>query len=525
MWGKKYAKAVSTNNHSYPAELSKSCYKNETIAKPKARPKVIKLYETCMQLWRVSNDAVLLLTWSSIIHIFGSYPVFLCAKLTFKYIPNLSIYLCLWRALLYLLYPLFNYFGECCWSRYKVMILGTVLSLLGVCMSGPGIALIFRSCLSNLFTDDRCLVKHSIVMVTLIGLIIYYIGVSLFEANSIPFGMDQLHSKSKRKTKIFLTLYVSVVYLSKYGGLPLVYLLISLGSSHLYVCLSLIPIFCLIIFSHEYKGSDLNVRTTHNTTSFKLLRNYLKNFCSFLCNSLVNRTEDCPKQTEDVIVFNQMFNVFMTLIGCFLMQSNEVPNNVFFIFDDDLLISNRLYYFVSTEILQTIPIFAIVFFIFWKKSFLFNTSAVKILLFGLFLSVVTLILLSICNFEISAAYTYNRSLHPNLSATLLLTSFIKGVSSLMTFLSILDLIFLHTPHNIQGSLLAFFNCYQAIPLLFFLYTNIQKNVFFVNCVLLPIETIVAVIGMLVFVKLKKERVAVQTCCLPKINKSSNNLIV
>lgn len=461
------------------------------------------------QVWRLSSDTIFLLTWSSIIHIFGIYPLLFCVKLNFKNFPYLGVYLCIWRAFLFVMYPYFNYLGESCWSRYKVLILGTILSLIGVCMMGPSLAIIFRSCLSNLFSENSCLITQPIVIIAFIGIIVYFIGVSLFEANFISFGMLHLQLNSKHKTKSFLCLYVLVVRFSEFGGLPLIYLITSSGYWYGY-CLLLPIIGFFILCSCDFKETEgsTNIQSSHGP--LQLLQSYFK-----ICSK-----KSCPVETDVARIFNQMFTMFISMMGYFLILSSRLQNNVFLVFDNEWLIGNEPYYFVTTEILQAVPILLMV--VLFKKSFPFNVSPVKRIQFGLVLSIIVLIALFGCSIEFLAASGRSRDLLYFIPILLLLISLIKGISFVLTLLSVLHIIFLQTPTHLQGSLFAFFNCYQAIP--FFLMTLNGVNNFLLHTVLLPIEAIVAVLGLIIFRKLCGQ-ISTQKSNLPKINKSSNNVII
>ena len=83
-----------------------------------------------------SKGILLLLTWSVLIHSFGYYVYFQVLSI-FPSFLYLFIAVSVVQAVVYLLYPVAGLIGEVCLSRYKLMIGGTILALVGIVITVP----------------------------------------------------------------------------------------------------------------------------------------------------------------------------------------------------------------------------------------------------------------------------------------------------------------------------------------------------------------------------------------------------
>ena len=105
------------------------------------------------------------------------------------------------RALTYLLYPVAGLLGELYWSRYKVMITGNVLAVLGA------IAIAIAIIIYTTNSDSYIIILVTIAIAASIGIILYQFGLGLFEANAIQFGVDQLQFASNDEISKFVNWY------------------------------------------------------------------------------------------------------------------------------------------------------------------------------------------------------------------------------------------------------------------------------------------------------------------------------
>ena len=99
---------------------------------------------------------------------------------------------------LLLLYPFYGYLGER-FCRFKVMNVGIVLLGIGHCL---------RITLDlEYITSDIALIPMGLLAVTL-----YYLGLGLFIANSVQFGLDQLLSESSERLRTYVYWMVGFMY-------------------------------------------------------------------------------------------------------------------------------------------------------------------------------------------------------------------------------------------------------------------------------------------------------------------------
>ena len=83
-----------------------------------------------------SKGILFLLTWSVFLHSFGYYLYFEFLSIIPSFL-NLFIAVSVVQAVVYLLYPVAGILGEVSFSRYKLMIAGTILALIGIVITVP----------------------------------------------------------------------------------------------------------------------------------------------------------------------------------------------------------------------------------------------------------------------------------------------------------------------------------------------------------------------------------------------------
>ena len=135
-----------------------------------------------------SKGILLLLTWSVLLHSFGYYLYFqfLSVNPAFLY---LFIAVSVVQAVVFLLYPVAGLMGEVCLSRYKLMIVGTILALIGVVISVPTTAVeLLKS--GECFVTTKCSVDYSLLGPACVGLVIYQFGLGLFE--QMLYSLEQI---------------------------------------------------------------------------------------------------------------------------------------------------------------------------------------------------------------------------------------------------------------------------------------------------------------------------------------------
>ena len=109
-----------------------------------------------------------------------------------------------------LLYPVAGIVGEMLWTRYKVMLVGNVLVLVGLVIFPPiayYYAAVDRQDGPNLFNVTIGPFEYSTEVVTFTSLLLYQVGMAVFEANAIQLGADQLQFGSSEDLSNFIHWY------------------------------------------------------------------------------------------------------------------------------------------------------------------------------------------------------------------------------------------------------------------------------------------------------------------------------
>ena len=157
------------------------------------------------------KGAVLLLIWTALLHGVFYYGVFELAvsivNVSDVYshhtqLQSIFIVVSISRAVTYLLYPVAGLLAELYCSRYKVMIVGTVIIFIGAAIALPAVSFLTFTW----FYEFRSY-KIIIYIAAAIGTMLYQFGLGLFEANAIQFGVDQLLFASNDNVSKFVNWY------------------------------------------------------------------------------------------------------------------------------------------------------------------------------------------------------------------------------------------------------------------------------------------------------------------------------
>ena len=128
------------------------------------------------------KGVILLLVWTALLH---SVPYYQLLLLVLSYnevcdehitLAAIFIIIATARALTYLLYPVAGLLGELYWSRYKVMITGTVVAMVGALVSVPVIHAFILN--SSAFLDFT-MRGICFFILAMVGIILEWISFSL----------------------------------------------------------------------------------------------------------------------------------------------------------------------------------------------------------------------------------------------------------------------------------------------------------------------------------------------------------
>ena len=438
------------------------------------------------------------------------------------------------RALTYLLYPVAGLLGELYWSRYKVMLMGSMIVLVGSMISIPSIALFLHSLVT---VPDRAYVYYGAndaYIPIIIGIIVYQFGLGLFEANAIQFGVDQLQFASNDDVSKFVNWY--------YWALNVLHVIpgaISLRNQSVIVhavsgvisgFTFLLHLFFLLYLccSHNFIREPIG-RVNPITHIVKVLR-YARRHTVPVLRSAFTYGEGPPsrldlakeryggpyttEEVEDVKSFGRILLVLLSLFGVLLLDEYNLVGSVISIFDIpvaatiSLCLSGAPFFYLLT--LVSIPMYLMV------RPYLQRCLPRKHMLKRMGISLVLIII------SLSLSVPINISVHkillevnitePDLDVhnltsehpTVLLIIPAQGVGALaflLNFLTALEFILAQAPRNMQGLLIGIWYAYQAVAIMIkvlstFVYQFTHYN-YVVTCVKLALAVVSFVLYIIV----------------------------
>ena len=480
-----------------------------------------------------SKGILLLLTWSVLIHGFGYYLFFQFLSMSNDFV-YLFIAVSVVQVVVFLLYPVSGLLAEVCLSRYKLMIAGTILSLIGVIIAVPtATAEIFK--VEKDRFDAECSSHCPLVIPACVGLVIYQFGLGLFESNAIQFGTDQLQFASNDKLSVFVNWYFWSLYITNilhpfaFTGLHLssADFKISIGLAGLGV-FSFISVFIILFCSccRSHFTTEPVSRINPVKHIFKVL-NYARCHSQPVFRSAFTYGEvpsrlDLAKnryggpftteEVEDVKTFGRILLVLISLFGFLLLPNTLKPLAVFISqVSGDF---QNLYFSTSNLVVNILPVLLIpVHMLIIRPCFNRYTYRISILNkmgTGLILVVISSGLMTaadilLYNFierrdDYDFASGYNNEKPPNyIPILIILSQFLNGLSLILIFLSALEFILAQGPRSMQGLLIGLWYAYQSVSVLLqipalFLHPYEDSHYW-----LTVLETCLAVLSLIVFI--------------------------
>ena len=154
-----------------------------------------------------------MLVWSALLHCFYYY-MLVSSMVAFEVIrgpPDRYIHMYLLvscaQIVSLLMYPIAGLVGETIWTRYKVMIGGTVLVVVGLLLYPPTAYYYYVVENSNQTLDSMSSFQYSMEGASFISLVVYQLGMAVFEANVIQLGADQLQFGTSQDLSTFVHWY------------------------------------------------------------------------------------------------------------------------------------------------------------------------------------------------------------------------------------------------------------------------------------------------------------------------------
>ena len=465
----------------------------------------IRCCRTCCVGCVCSKGILLLLTWSVLIHSFGYYLYF-----EFLYFFPSFLYLFIAvsvvQAVVYLLYPVAGLMGEVCLSRYKLMIAGTILALIGIVITVLTTA-VERLISDECFVTTKCSVDYPFLVPVCIGLVIYQFGLGLFEANAIQFGTDQLLFASNEKLSVFVNWYFWSIYTTNIIHPFIIFVGVSVyterygfsGVGGLFG-FSFILIFVILLCCGYRKHLTTEPVGRINPVKhiFKVL-NYARHHSQPVFRSAFTYGEvpsrlDLAKnryggpftteEVEDVKTFGRILVVLTSLFGFLLLPNTVTYFAVYTHFSNNQQTVSEYLFLYYVNIQYILPVLLIPVHM-WIIRPCFNRYTYRISMLnkmgaGLILVVMSLGLMTavdvlLYNFieKVNWSSYENISLNstsfnesespPNyIPPVIIVSQFLNGLSLILVFLSALEFIIAQGPRSMQGLLIGLWYAYQSV---------------------------------------------------------------
>ena len=324
------------------------------------------------------KGALLVLLWSALLHSLGLY-VLLVSLMEFAATSNQPvkyafIALLIVRIVTFLLYPVSGLLAETVTTRFKVMIAGSVLTLIGLTSIIISVIIgsieIFNQNKSqaNKYFDYFDVVKHyGSVVPFVIGFLVYLFGLSIFEANAIQFGTDQLQFANNDEFSKFVHWYVWTLFVLQYllifilpwliyenYGYILYWAILQTVSAFAFSMIALIVICCCR--NHlltEPVGHTNPVKLIIKVIDFGRRHKQPVRRSAFTYGDLPPSRLDLGKEryggpftteeVEDVKSFGRIFLMLLTLFGLFIfLGKNGLPGIFFAHYIPQLPYSNKI---------------------------------------------------------------------------------------------------------------------------------------------------------------------------------------
>ena len=435
-----------------------------------------------------TKGVLLFFVWSAAIHSFGYYPVLFLVtiqsvndSISVKYIrlPLLGV-----TSLVYLFYPVMGLLADVYWTRYKVMVAGTFLALVGVLIAVPPFAILLL--VQQEFISTYHLTTP-LVVIGCIGVGLYQFGLGLFRANAIQLGTDQLQFSCSEKLSSFVYFYYwstqvlrfpCYIFLCSYFSMNKFELLfLAKFLAVCLLCLSMVFISIpLICYCCCCLNRNLVTLSTSHDNPIKLIYKVLLfvkkhqipvSRSAFTYGEVPTRMEYAKEryggpftteQVEDVKTFGRIVLLLATLFGGLLRPT---VNRLDFL-NRHLVLSSFYREMESLHFLQLliiIPIYLVL-----VRPLAVNCTSritlVKKIHVGLILGTVSHLLVIPANIDPNNEYI--SLVYATVSVI------VYPICYFLVFLSVLEFILAQGPERMQGFLIGLWYAYQSLVWLFYL---------------------------------------------------------
>ena len=488
-----------------------------------------------------------MLLWSSLLHCLGFY--FLIINLI-EYRSSFNIYnslrdsfivLLSSKVVTLLLYPVAGLLAETLLTRYKVMMIGTVIAVIGLVLvllsTISGTVLIYKR---GGFSFDP-----SIYIPVIPGFIIYHFGLGLFEANAIQFGTDQLQFGSNEELSKFVHWYFWTLFSVQYtlsSILPFLTFVNFKYIAWIWNLQAVIALACsvfavIIIFRlHDHLFTE-PVGHTNPVKQIIEVISYSRQHKQPVRRSAFTYGEPPPsrldlgkeryggpfttEQVEDVKSFGRIFILMLSLFGLsLLLGSNGQMGDIY----DDYYNGNgsKIFPFVAVKMGDSYAIYYVIIIGIPVYMCLLRPclrhhlpNMLKKIGIGLLMIIVAFVLTTIYMALMHMTYI-NRGIEcfSNMSSQIsihtthglgeyaaflfIIAQLFSGLGYLLVFLTALEFILAQAPRSMQGLLIGLWYAYQSLAVVVRLVSVLTLQD--VHCHYWPyiVKTVLAIVSLLLY---------------------------
>ena len=495
-----------------------------------------------------SKGILLLLTWSVLIHSFGYYVYFQFLSFFIHIASFLYLFIAVSvvQAVVFLLYPVAGLMGEVCLSRYKLMIVGIIVTLIGIGIAVPTLTM----AVFNEEADDYGECKNSecaLLVPVCVGLVIYQFGLGLFESNAIQFGTDQLQFTSNDKLSVFVNWYFWSLYIinsfipvTVVIGLGISFLLpdnykdvISIATAILggfsFISISIMLFCCRGCHSHfttEPVGHINPVKHIMNVLKYARHHSQPVFRSAFTYGEVPSRLDLAKnryggpfttEEVEDVKTFGRILLVLTSLFGFLLLPNTSVVFNYYLHYtgDEFTLLINIILKFVNIQYILTVLLIPVHMLIIRPcfNRYTYRISILNKIGAGLALAVMSLGLMTAVDVSVYKFIArenlsfYETTFHESgnplnyISSFIILSQCLNGLSFLLVFLSALEFILAQGPRSMQGLLIGLWYAYQSVYVLLQIPALVLQSYqhFDYQIIITVLKTCLAVLSLIIFI--------------------------
>ncbi|XP_011408290.1 PREDICTED: solute carrier family 15 member 4-like [Amphimedon queenslandica] len=452
-----------------------------------------------------SRKVYIVLLWILLTHGLYNYTIFNLGGVLDQ--TDIPIYIIgITQVIVLLLFPLAGIIGEVYWTRYKVMITGTVIML------GPLIASPFAY--AGLMTLGDTPKRGTLGgLLTGIALVPFQIGIALFESNVIQFGTDQLLFASSDQLSSFVhwsfwCMYI-VPFIVVMGSAPLKLTpLITAPMVQLLLLIFAVILICLpctrrtLELHHDRVKKKNPVSLVVGVFKYAKSHKYPENRSAFTYNdeesyNHINFAKEryggpySTEEVEDVKTFGQILILFLSLFGFLLTDNTGILIQQYRSFGSltDHTYSDFwpfLMYFMPkfAVIVVGVPLYRLILCPFFSR---YLPNMTKRMGLGLVCSFAALATESVLSFFVNKTFEELGYLNvcgenittpvgsiDNETATdimlpsesiLIIPQVFNGLSLLLTFLTALEFVLAQSPRSMQGLLIGVWYALQSFNVL------------------------------------------------------------